>query len=205
MTDLTQLALEEKIERVSVALQKLTAAAGSRPGADCYTHAALGQALLARLGVQSRLVAGYAAWRVGPGDTDVVAHHNGGKMMPQPGGVIYHAWLELAGDKILDLSTYQLRLKAQQLDQLDGGRTHVDWCPEYLFVRKADSRSYRQTAQAPQAGIFSYQRDMNLEIVLKKSFHGVDADDLEAGWVVAQNPAVIVYGPNDEARRRAPR
>lgn len=187
----------ESIRRVAAALRKLTTAASSIPGRDCYTHAALGQALLERLGVPCRLVAGWAAWRVGPGDADVVAHHNGGTIPQQAGGLMYHAWIELAGDRILDFSTFQLEMKARELDRMDGGRTQVNWCPDYLLVSRSRVKTYREVAKSYATGVFHYQRDFDLESRLKATYLGTDPADLEMAWLLVQNPEVNVVGPND--------
>jgi len=94
------------IPRLAAAIRKLTAAASSHVGSDCYIHAALGQAILARLGVETTIVAGYAAFRVGNGSGDVILHAPNSGMIPQPGALAYHVWLELNGNKLLDLTMH---------------------------------------------------------------------------------------------------
>ena len=115
------------LRRISSALRRLATAASGNLGSDCYIHAAIAQEILNRLGVSSKLVAGYAAWRVGNGDGDVILHAPMPNMPSQPGSVAYHMWLEV-GKHLIDFTTYQLRHKAIQRDKLDGGTTTVTWC-----------------------------------------------------------------------------
>ena len=96
------------IPRLAAAIRKLATAASGHIGSDCYAHAAIAQVILAKLGVEARLVAGYAAWRVGDGDGDVILHAPAPGMVEQPGGVPYHMWLEIE-DHLLDLTTYCVR------------------------------------------------------------------------------------------------
>lgn len=49
------------LPRVSSALRRLATAASGNFGSDCFVHAAIAQKILARLGVESELVVGYAA------------------------------------------------------------------------------------------------------------------------------------------------
>lgn len=134
------------LARVSSAIRKLAEAASSHVGADCYLHADLCRELLKQHGVESRLVIGFAAWRVGDGHGDVIVHAPLQGMAPQPEALPFHAWLEIgpaesAHRLILDFSTYQLRRKAAELDALDGGDTNVNWCPDYLAALATDVSS----------------------------------------------------------------
>lgn len=54
--------------RVASAIRRLATAASARHGSDCYVHAALAQAVLARLGVDSLITIGFSAFRVGEGE-----------------------------------------------------------------------------------------------------------------------------------------
>jgi hypothetical protein len=183
------------ISRLSAALRKLASAASGHIGSDCYIHAALAQKILADLGVESTLVGGYAGWRVGPGDSDVVLH------APMPGMVIpenaapYHAWLEIDG-QILDLTTYSLRLKGMQLDEQDGGRTRVDWCPDYLYVPKQAVSLLRDVVQK-QTGLFYYERVPAIEKRIIQAAPELDPDDVRTAWMLYHNPACEVFGPNN--------
>lgn len=98
--------MHKAVQNMGVAIRKLATAASAQFGGDCYLHAELGRALLADLGIEARRVVGYAAWRTGPGDSDVVAHvpHLQGFLPAGSQGFAYHAWLEV-GDTIIDFTS----------------------------------------------------------------------------------------------------
>lgn len=183
------------IAKVSAVLRKLATAASSHFGADCRLHAEFGQALLADLGVHCVIVSGEAAWRIGPGDGDVIAHtpRVAGHVPAGVQGFSYHTWLE-HGDVIIDLTTYQLRRKARDLDAADGGQTQVDWCPDFLILDRQNVASYNQVAAAPAGGVAYYERRSAVEALLGEP--EVDGGDLAtARWLLA-NPSAMVIGPN---------
>jgi hypothetical protein len=182
------------LPRLSSALHRLAVAASGNCGSDCYLHAAIAQAILDRLGVKAKIVAGHAAFRVGEGDSDVILHAPVPGMPYQPGAVAYHVWLEAFGH-IIDFTTYSLRIKADQLDVLDGGTTSVTWCPDYLFVPKASVSPMRDVIQL-QAGLFHYLRVPALEAKIIAAAHLLDQDDVETAWLLYQNPDIQVFGPN---------
>lgn len=185
-------------EIVGPAIQKLAEAASSRLGSDCLTHTVLVHQALAELGVQTDLVVGNAAWRVGPGDGDVIAHVFQVKGYLPPGaeaGFPYHAWLRL-GDILIDLTTYQLRLKGASLDSLDGGHTSVEWCPGYLVVPISEVSSYQEVARAPRAGVFYYEHVPQLQSRVTAGMH-VDQEDLQLLKIIMANPDIVVRGPNN--------
>lgn len=105
--------LRPAVTRVSHALRKLATAASGQFGGDCYVHAVIGQQLLKDLGFECQLVVGYAAWRVGDGDSDVISHTKEVDTHLPPGvkGAVYHAWLEHDGC-LVDFSTYQCKRTA---------------------------------------------------------------------------------------------
>lgn len=182
-------------------LRKLVTAAGSHIGSDCYTHAALGQVLLADLGSQTRLQAGFAAWRVGPGDHDVISHAPAEKVYVPSGaqGFPYHAWL--AGcDHVIDFTTYQLREKARQLDALDGGRTNVEWCPDFLFLPRREIRPLNTVSNSSTPGVSYYEPRGDVLERLQDEYT-VDEGDLAAARVILANPGIQVFGPNNLAGR----
>lgn len=181
--------------RVSTALRKLALAASGSLGGDCYMHAAIAQALLAEQGIPTQITVGFAAWRVGDADGDVISH------FPQK-GVSYptqtkpfHVWLTLAG-QVLDFTTYQLRLKAQQLDAQDGGCTTVSWCPDYLFVPRSACASYAAVARE-NAGVFAYDEHPELRSYVLAVANTLDQADLAAARLIYRNPDMYVQGPND--------
>jgi hypothetical protein len=182
------------IPRLAAAIQKLATAASGHVGSDCYAHSTIAQEILARLGVQARLVVGYAAWRVGDGDGDVILHAPAPGMVEQPGGVPYHVWLEI-DDHLLDLTTYSLPTKAAQLDALDGGHTSVTWFPDYLFVPRKSISSIESVIQL-WAGIYYYSHDPEVEARIIGEAPELDETDVQAAWLLYQNPEVQAIGPN---------
>ncbi len=183
------------LPRISSALRRLCSAASTNLGSDCYVHSAIAQEMLTSLGVASKLVVGYAAWRVGNRDGDVIIHAPLPNMPPQPGGIPYHVWLEVA-HHIVDFTTYQLRQKALQMDKLDGGITTVTWCPDYLAVPKKSVSPLQAVIQL-RAGMFFYQQDMSIENLILSAAHPLDADDVNTAWLLYQNQELCVFGPNN--------
>lgn len=188
--------LEAAVKQVSHALMRLAAAASASLGADCYMHAEMGRVLLGDLGFEFETLVGYAAWRLGSGDGDVVSHTRNVKGYLPPGaqGFPYHAWLA-AGDFLVDFTTYQLRRKAAELDAGDGGHTNVDWCPDYLLLTRAQVMAYRAVAKAPNAGVAYYEADPALLPLLARDYT-LDADDVASARIIMRNPDMRVLGPN---------
>lgn len=183
-----------ELQRISSALRRLTTAASRNHGSDCYIHSALAQVMLAGLGIESKLVAGYAGWRVGNGDSDMVLHSPLPNMIPQP-GIPYHVWL-LLDEHILDFTTYQLRLKAAQMDELDGGKTNVVWCPDFLFAPKKSISPLGRVIQK-RAGLYYYEREPNLEAKIISGASSLDEDDIAYAWLLYRNQEIQVFGPRD--------
>lgn len=184
----------KQIRAVSSALRRLATAASGNLGSDCYIHAAIAQKILYRLGVESKLVVGYAAWRVGGGDSDVILHAPLPDMPVQDGAAPYHVWLEV-GNKILDFTTYQLKAKAAHMDMLDGGKTDVAWCPDYLFVPKSSVSPIQKVIQL-RAGLYCYARNTALEAKIIFAATPADEADVSTAWLLYQNPEMNVFGPN---------
>lgn len=182
--------------RLAAALKKLCLAASVNIGTDCFTHATLGQAVLQAHGVRADIVVGFAGWRVGDGDGDVILHAPAPNMPYQPGGVAYHVWLELDG-YIFDATTYQLRQKAVSLDLLDGGCTTVDWCPDYLYMSKK-SRSTLQAVTMGHAGMYYYQQVPDVERHIMSTAPVMDVHDACIACTLYDNPDVVILGPNDQ-------
>jgi hypothetical protein len=186
---------QNDLPRISSALRRLAIAASGNLGSDCYIHSAIAQTMLARLGVTATLVAGYAAWRVGSGDGDVILHAQLPHMPPQPRALAYHVWLEV-GNNLIDFTTYQLRHKALQMDKLDGGTTTVTWCPDYLVVPKKSISPLRAVIQS-RAGKYFYQQDTAIEKVLISAAQQLDGDDINAAWMLFHNQELRIFGPNN--------
>lgn len=188
--------------RVSSALRRLANAASGHLGADCYLHAELGARLMEDLGVVCERRSGYAAWRVGPGDGDVIAHTDRTAVSflpPDARGFAYHTWLELPG-YILDFTTYQLAQKAQELDAADGGRTNVTWTPDFLLLSKHSLRTYRQVAQSEKPPACHYLSVPAIDDFLASEAPPVDEAGLAAARLLLAHPDARALGPNDFAR-----
>ena len=189
--------LQVAVGRVASAIRRLALAASGYLGSACYLHAEMGRLLLADFGFKATLVSGYAAWRVGPGDGDVISHtlHTQGFLPPGAQGFVYHIWLDCAGF-LIDLSTYQLAQKGAALDEADGGHTDVQWCPLYLLLSRDQVKSYREVAMALGPGVAYYEADPSLAKRLGPTFE-VDPSDLSAARLLMANPEMQALGPND--------
>jgi hypothetical protein len=189
------------VGRVGSALRRLATAASGQFGSDCYVHAALGHQLLADLGIEARIEVGEAAWRVGSGDGDVIAHtprvqgFAPENMPPDKQALAYHAWLVVDGN-IVDFTTYQFERKARELDAADGGHTTVTWRPEALILPVGLVLSYRQVAQAPKPGVAFYDAHPDLLQLMAAQFE-LQAADLAVARLLLTNPEMNVFGPND--------
>lgn len=184
------------LPRVATAVRKLISATTPAAGMDCCLYAQIGQYLLQRLGVTTEIALGYAAWRVGDGDGDVIAHHPivCGEPLSGMWGA-YHAWIEADG-RIIDFSTHTLALKCALLDAQDGGQTNADWCPKYLAVEKRRvASSIGQVTQARHAGGFYYERVPSLEARFRADPQPQDDALMVSAWVTYQNPDIVVTGP----------
>jgi hypothetical protein len=157
----------------------------------------LGRSLLADAGIDAVRAFGFAAWRVGPADGDVISHtpHSQGYATEGHAALAYHAWLEYGGF-VIDLTTYQLEVKARQLDLADGGHTTVDWSPDFLLLPPDQIQTYRQVATAERAGAAYYEVRPELLAVFDSSVV-LDPGDLETTRLLLANPDVAVCGPND--------
>jgi hypothetical protein len=185
------------ITRVSGAIRKLATAASGHFGSDCYLHMQLGQVLLADLGIETLQVVGFAAWRVGEEDGDVIAHapYTSSHVTVGAEGYPYHAWLthHLI---VVDFTTYQLKHKAQQLDASDGGRTTVTWCPEFLLLPQVQINTFKQVTAAIYPGVAYYESRPELVAALLPRV-ALDPEDVAMARFLLANPGLNVFGPND--------
>lgn len=193
MTEYETLLLKHA-ELVALSIRKLALAASDNLGSDCYMHAMIAKSMLTSLGVVTRLNAGNAAWRLGNGDGDVVTHIKLPGVPYQANSYPYHIWLT-CDRYLLDVTTYQLRAKARTLDELDGGKTTVDWCPDYLLVERDTVASF-QDCQQKNAGVYHYRRDDVTEAIVLRKETKIDDEDLAAAWMIYKNPEINVEGPN---------
>lgn len=190
------------LSRLSNALIKLHEAASSQFGGDCFSHAAIAQKALALLGVKTRIAIGEAAWRVGPGDIDVVAHVRSQKHViqaPSPVtsvGVPYafHVWLTTPEGVVLDFTTYQLHAKAKAIDSFDGGSTNVAWCPPYLAAPAAWLLDFKTLLKTEENGCF-YKEDSGIRSFVLARGSTIDLFDVEMAMHLYLNPDTQVFGP----------
>lgn len=187
------------LKAFSTALRKLLDAAGTGRGHDCYGMASLAAAGLTRLNFTCAIHIGYAAWRVdGPCPHGVVSHHPGGTVAPMEKGLVFHCWIGHGG-RLLDFSTGDLREKARVIDEADGLNTPVTWCPDFLDVDTTESRSYADVVNASEAGVFYYERQMDLErFVISKCgpAHESDVSALLIVYEAERRGGVRIIGPN---------
>lgn len=182
-------------DAAAAAVRRVVEALSPGRGVDCTLYAQVGAALLRGLALPAAAVAGSAAWRVGPGDTDVISHApevTGQAFEPQdlgPSG-LFHAWVDLP-THVVDFSTWTLASKAQLLDASDGGRTQVDWCPASLWAPKTAGLSPRQVVRSLEAGQFSYVRHPHIEPIVFGA--GLGRDQAERALEQAGESALLVY------------
>lgn len=198
------------------AVHSVVVALTDQQGADCVFYAAVGARALQELGLPARAVAGSAAWRVGPGDSDVVSHapELGGKAyMPDnrlatPESLragMFHAWIE-AGDDLIDFTTCQLPAKAAALDAADHGHTEVAWRPDFLWMPKSTTQALRRVVNGYDAGAYHYLRKPDVEkMVLDHLALDEEGVRVAASGVLAayrsslQGTMVRVFGVDQEA------
>jgi hypothetical protein len=195
------LTLEPGVAQVAGALRKTATATSEGLGSDCYVHAAIAQALLQDLAIPTELRAGHAAWRVGRKEGEVLAHApEAGEVLPPKGmGFLYHAWLEHDG-VIIDLTTYQIRRKARELDRAFGGVTDVQWAPDYLILPRSELRSLEQLGNGSTPGLCYYARHWEIEARLREGFV-LDPEDVEIVRFTMRHPQARVYGPSSAQNR----
>lgn len=194
--DTSGMTQDPPFEQVASALRRLFQACGTKAGVDCLHHAALGQALLRSLGYESTVRIGFAAWRVGPGDGDVILHAPVTGMAPlAPHSVPFHAWIEFR-EVVFDPTAYQLPLKARMLDLIDGGTTDIAWAPEYLAISRDQVQTLHTVRQA-DTGMVYYDVVPSMETVIKSTMAPIDDEELELLTVIFRNPDTHVIGPNN--------
>lgn len=201
-------ALDELLGLVSQSMAKLAMACSEHLGADCFSHAQLTQAVLAKRGVQARMVIGFAGWRMGPAQTDLVTHALTDGLMVKPGqvGFPYHVWLEIFEPKagevfVLDFTTYQLKAKARDLDEFDGGSTQVDWCPPYLLRAKSSCVGLGDLDGSVPIGSAYYEERADVAALVMGMAHPIDQSDLASLEMIMAAPHANIFGPSSGAQR----
>lgn len=191
----------KKIEAVAKPLRKLFRACSPVPFADCLLMARMARAALADLGLQTTIQVGDAAWRVGPGDGDMIQHRGEG-IATLTGGLTampFHAWLVDEAGRIIDYSTGDLGAKAALLDSADGGKTQVDWAPEVL-ISPDQGLSFEAVRDAYTGGHYHYKPRPKLRLIMEKAgaFNEVDPEDLNLLRLVIRDPGLQLVGPASE-------
>jgi hypothetical protein len=194
--------------QVATAVRSLAQAGSAGLGRDCIWHAQAAQHLLVGEGIANiEIVAGYAAWRVHPTHpSSVVSHHPamyGPVVGPSEGGLLFHAWVA-CGDQVFDTTTYQFRQKMAELDAIDGGRTPVNWCPDYLLGSREECVPWRSVRDGFRSGLFCYDPDQALtdrvRLELASGIDRYDAGVLELALRMAKSGQCFrVVGPCGQA------
>lgn len=188
-----QLCRNIDLARVAKSVQKVCAAASAHLGTDCLLQAKMAQHILGRLGMVSELVIGHAAWRVGPGDGDVVSHFPNGHAQSAT-AALYHAWL-IVGDHIFDVTTKELPLKARQLDALDGGTTTVQWAPDYVWMAYGAVKTIAEVTASLHPGGCAYRRSADVQALVLRHCRASDGQNEALAWLAYQSPDATVIGP----------
>lgn len=185
------------VPRVSAVLRKLAPLMSQEPARDAFFHMEIGQALLADGLIPTRRVYGFAAWRVGPGDGDILSYHPSalGWLPQSPESLPYQPWLEVE-DMIIDFTTYQFEQRAKALDVVDGRTTCVDWFPRYLLIPRSEVRSLRRVTDAMHSGVVYYQEVPELNRVVDP---GTPPDDSTLQKARALFDTVDLAVPDDPA------
>lgn len=192
----------KKIEALAKPLRMLFRACSPVPFADCLLMARMGLAALADMGLQTTIQVGDAAWRVGPGDGDMIQHRGEG-IATLTGGLTampFHAWLVDEAGRIIDYTTGDLGAKAALLDSADGGKTQVDWAPEVLISFPGQGLPFEAVRDAYTGGHYHYKPRPKLRLMMEKAgaFNAVDPDDLNLLRLVIRNPGLLLVGPTSE-------
>lgn len=177
-------------------VRQFLTAASNHFASDCLLHSELARVLMADVGIEARTVVGFAAWRLGPGDGDVIMHvPRNPDALPTQQEVLFHTWLEL-DFLIADITTYQLRFKAESMDTADGGHTSVRWCPDFIVVRRGTVRSLEAVRDGHLVGQAYYCAASGaFQHKIKNGFE-LDPEDVEIARHLMINPVAGVVGRN---------
>lgn len=191
---------QDVVLKIASGIRRFFVATGGNVGQDCFDHAAFGHRILSDFGARVHYRVGFAAWRVGSGDGDVITHRPTGAFQMTPGAVPLHAWIEIEGSAasepiIVDFTTYQLRAKAAALDAIDGGRTSIDWAPDCLLASVGSTSSFCDVVEG-NAGQYYYEHSETLTKLVRADMKDIDEADLAHLLFIIANPSLRVLGPN---------
>jgi len=172
--------LDGPARKVATAVRAWGCAYSEFPGQDCVMLSHIARRLFADLGITVEVCVGYAAWRVGPAEFEVVGH------VPEPWEAesgLHHAWVEYE-TLIVDITTFQIVRKVRDLDADLKRKTTIDWCPpDYLIASPQEIRSFDDVCNGTSPGWFYYERRRELETTLQNK---LDTVALEANVRMAR-------------------
>jgi len=172
--------LEGPARKVSMALQDW-AVYSEFPDRDCAMLSYVAQRLLVDFDINVEVRAGFAAWRVGPAEFEVLGYYSEPWEMDFSLG---HAWVEY-GPLILDFSTFQIVRKVRALDAEVNQKTAILWNPpEFLIASREEIRSFDDVRNGTHPGLFYYERRRESEALLRNK---LDTAALEANVRMARN------------------
>ena len=190
--------LEDPVRRVSTAVRKLTKVVRNFPLTQgCYIFAYVGQALLKRFHIDAEIHLGYAGWRLGPNSDDAVLHYPSHHTTAIQGSKLwfaYHAWLCFEGS-IVDLTTFQLRMKAKELDGVEGVHTTVTWCPGYLVLPLTSVLTLSEFRNSTTPGAAYYARRPQIESFVKET-EKIDRELIQIGNLLLSRPKTPILTPH---------
>ncbi len=182
------------------AVHKVVTAMTEQSGLDCVYYAQVGAAVLKQLGINARAVAGEAAWRVGPGAGDVISHleqTTAPSVLYAPHGkesAVFHAWIEMPElGYLLDFTTRNLARKAKLLDEADGGRTQVDWAPDFLMAPMASCAKPGAVTNGYVSGLYAYIPSPAIAQKVMGPRSGHSAEDLASDVESLASATMLAY------------
>lgn len=119
------------------------------------------QVLLAEHGIDTTIIKGEAAFRVGNSELANVAfvsETHGMQVFGHPDN-LFHYWLKDDSNRILDFSTFTLKDVVADLDKKERVKkpTKVTWCPDYLYVKNSECASLHKVRFGKNDKLFFYK------------------------------------------------
>lgn len=128
------------------------------------------QVLLAEHGIDTTIIKGEAAFRVGNSELANVAFLSetyGMQVFGHPDN-LFHYWLKDDAGRILDFSTFTLKDVVAMLDKQEGIKkpTKVTWCPDYLYVSYSECVSQHKVRFSRNDKLFFYKPSIEMYLDL---------------------------------------